>query len=114
MTDHWTAAWSASAQGPFPHGRETAQPELGGIFMPPEHGAYNQSFRLMVRPDVWGHEARIRLSNAHGDRPVTFDGTHLGMQAMSSALLPGTNRAVMFIKCPSTEIGNRHALISRS
>lgn len=104
MTDHWTAAWSASAQGPFPHGRETAQPELGAIFTPPEHGAHNQSFRMMVRPDVWGREARIRLSNAHGDRPITFDGVHLGMQAMSSALLPGTNRTLTFDAQPSVTV----------
>ena len=104
MTDYWTAAWSASAQGPFPHGRETAQPELGAIFPDPDDGAHDQSFRLIVRPDVWGCEARIRLSNAHGDRPVTFDGVHLAMQAMSSALLPGTNRAVTFDGQPGVVI----------
>ena len=32
MTDHWTAAWSASAQGPYPYGRETAQPDLSAQF----------------------------------------------------------------------------------
>lgn len=94
MTEFWTAAWTASAQGPFPHGRETAQPDLTAVFPDPETGAHNQSFRMIVRPDVWGREARIRLSNAHGDRPVAFDGIHLGMQAMSSAILPGTNRAL--------------------
>lgn len=96
MTDYWTAAWCASSQGPFPHGRETAQPELDALFPQPNHGARDQSFRMIVRPDVWGREARLRLSNAHGDRPVTLDGVHLGMQAMSSAILPGTNRAVTF------------------
>ena len=96
MTDHWTATWSASAQGPFPHGRETAQPDLDAVFPDVEQGAHDQSFRMIIRPDVWGHEARIRLSNAHGDRPVTFDGVHLGMQAMSSAVLPGSNRPITF------------------
>ena len=67
MTDHWTAAWSASAQGPFPHGRETAQPEMDAVFPDAEKGANGQSFRMIVRPDVWGREARIRLSNAHGE-----------------------------------------------
>jgi len=96
MTDHWTAAWSASAQGPFPHGRETAQPELDAVFPNAEQGANDQSFRMIIRPDVWGREARIRLSNAHGDRPVIIDGVHLGMEAMSSAILPGTNRPITF------------------
>ena len=59
---------------------------------------------MIVRPDVWGRQARIRLSNAHGDRPVTFDGVHLGMQGMSSALLTGTNRPVTFDGQPSITI----------
>ncbi|NKB21768.1 MAG: lysophospholipase [Alphaproteobacteria bacterium] len=96
MTDHWTAAWSASAQGPFPHGRETAQPDLSTIFPEPGFGARDQSFRMIVRPDVWGSQARIRLSNAHGSKPVTFDNIHIGMQAMSSAILTGTNRQITF------------------
>lgn len=96
MADHWTTAWCASSQGPFPHGRETAQPELGAVFSPPEHGAKDQSFRMIIRPDVWGRDARIRLSNAHGNRPVTFNGVHMGLQAMSSAILPGTNRVMSF------------------
>ena len=96
MPSYWAAAWSASAQGPFPHGRETAQPDLTSVFPDPEFGASDQSFRMIVRPDIWGAEARIRLSNAHGSRPVTFDGAYVGLHVMSSAVLPGTNRPIHF------------------
>ena len=96
MVDHWAAAWSASAQGPYPHGRETAQPDLSALFPEPGFAAHDQSFRMIVRPDIWGTQARIRLSNAHGSKPVTFSNLHMGLQMMSSALLPGTNQRIKF------------------
>ena len=66
-------AWTASAQGPYPIGNPSAQPDLKFAF-PDATGARDQTFRLMVRPDLWGRQARIRFSNAFGTRPVTFDG----------------------------------------
>ncbi|MBK17285.1 MAG: lysophospholipase [Rhodospirillaceae bacterium] len=104
MTNNWTAAWSASAQGPFPHGRETAQPDLSDLFPQPDFDCRDQSFRMIVRPDVWGTEARIRLSNAHGSKPITFGGICVGMQAISSALMPHTNRKITFGGKDSTTI----------
>jgi len=96
MTEHWAAAWSASAQGPYPYGRETAQPDLSTLFSEPEYSATDQSFRMIIRPDIWGRQLRIRLSNAHGSKPITFNEIYVGMQSMSSAILPGTNRQIQF------------------
>ena len=96
MNEHWAAAWSASAQGPFPYGRETAQPDLSALFPEPGYSATNQSFRMIIRPDIWGRQLRIRLSNAHGSKPITFKDLYVGMQSMSSAILPGTNRQIQF------------------
>ncbi len=93
---YWTAAWSASAQGPYPYGRETAQPDLTSVFPNPAQGAYDQSFRMIIRPDVWNSETRIRLSNAHGSNSVTFDDVFIGLQDMSSAVLRGTNQPITF------------------
>ncbi len=50
----------------------------------------------MLRPDVWGREARLRISNAFGTRPLTLDGVHAGLQLGGGALVPGTNRPVLF------------------
>jgi lysophospholipase L1-like esterase len=61
-----------------------------------ETGARDQSFRMIVRPDVWGRQTRVRLSNALGTRPVTFDGVFVGMQQGSAAVIAGTNRPVGF------------------
>src|SRR5258706_656180 len=93
---HWVAAWTASAHGPYPIGNPTAQPELKLAFPDAARGAADQSFRMIVRPDVWGKQVRIRLSNAFGTRPDTFDGVFAGLQTGGSAVLKGTNRAVTF------------------
>jgi lysophospholipase L1-like esterase len=93
---HWVAVWTASAHGPYPIGNPTAQPELKLAFPDAGHGAVDQSFRMIVRPDIWGKQARIRLSNAYGTQPVTFDGAYIGLQTSGSAVLAGTNRVVTF------------------
>jgi lysophospholipase L1-like esterase len=93
---NFVVAWAASPQGPYPVGNATAQPELRFAFPDPAKGASDQSFRLIVRPDIWGKQARIRLSNAFGTKPVTFDVIHIGLQFSGSAIVPGTNRPISF------------------
>jgi lysophospholipase L1-like esterase len=92
----WVVAWTASVQGPYPVGNPSAQPDQKFAFPDPAIGARDQTFRLMLRPDLWGRQARIRLSNAFGTKPVTFDDVHVGLQWGSSARVRGSNRAVMF------------------
>ena len=92
----WITAWTASVQGPYPVGNPSAQPNLAAVFPAPETGARDQTFRLIVRPDIWGGRARLRLSNALGTRAVTFDGVFAGMQLSGAAVVAGTNRAVLF------------------
>jgi hypothetical protein len=96
QAQHWVAAWAASAQGPYPVGYPTAQPELKFAFPDPARGAVDQSFRLIVRPDIWGKQARIRLSNAFGTQPVTFDGAYIALQNSGSAVVAGTGRPIAF------------------
>jgi hypothetical protein len=97
-------SWTGSVQGPYPVGNPSAQPDQKFAFPDPATGARDQTFRLMVRPDLWGRQARIRLSNAFGKNPVTFDGVHAGLQSSSAALLRGSNRAVTFGGKPSITI----------
>ncbi len=92
----WFAAWTASAHGPYPVGNPTAQPELKFALPSADAGANDQTFRMIVRPDVWGTGARIRLSNAFGTKPVTFDGAYIGLQSTGAVLVPGTDRPVTF------------------
>jgi lysophospholipase L1-like esterase len=101
---NWAASWVGSAHGPYPSGNAVAQPELKFAFPAPASGASDQTFRLIVRPDLWGTQWRIRLSNTFGTRPVTFDGIYLGVQASAGTLVAGTNRPVMFSGRPSVTI----------
>lgn len=93
---HWVASWAASVQGPYPVGNPSAQPNLSLTFPSPEIGAREQTFRLIVRPDILGSSARIRLSNALGIKPVTFDGVFVGLQLSGAEIVRGTNSAVSF------------------
>jgi lysophospholipase L1-like esterase len=101
---NFVVAWAASAQGPYPVGNPTAQPDLRFAFPDPQKGAQDQTFRLIVRPDIWGRQARVRLSNAFGQKPVTFDAIRIGLQVSGSAILPGSNRPVTFGGKPSVTI----------
>ena len=92
----WFAAWTASAHGPYPVGNPTAQPELKYALSPGAVGARDQTFREIVRPDVWGTSARIRLSNAFGTKPVTFDDASVGLQSSGAVVVPGTSRGITF------------------
>lgn len=92
----WVTAWAGSVQGPYPIGNPSAQPDQRFAFPSAEIGARDQTFRLIVRPDIWGPRARIRLSNALGTRPVTFDNVYAGLQLGGPALVRGSNQRVKF------------------
>ncbi len=92
----WVTSWAASIQGPYPTGNPSAQPNMHVVFPAPATGARNQSFRLIVKPGVWGEQARIRLSNVLGTQPVTFSDVYVGLQLGSAELVRGTNKALTF------------------
>jgi lysophospholipase L1-like esterase len=102
--EKWVTAWAASVQGPYPVGNPSAQPDLRFVFPAPEAGAHDQTFRLIVTPDIWGREMRLRLSNAFGTRSVTFDGVWVGLQLASAGVVAGSNRPVSFAGKPNVTI----------
>ena len=59
-------------------------------------GVAGRSYRLVVHTSVGGTGVRVRLSNAFGDRPITFDSAYAGLQKQGAALRPGTNRRLAF------------------
>jgi lysophospholipase L1-like esterase len=90
----WVGAWVASVHGPYPSGNAVAQPDLRFALSGRE--ANDQTFRLIVKPDVWGRSMRIRLSNVFGSQPVSFDDVYVGIHQSAGAIVPGTNRPVRF------------------
>src|SRR5438270_912553 len=94
--EKWVTTWAASVQGPYPVGNPSAQPVLKFAFPVPEGGARDQTFRLIVQPEIWSQKARLRFSNVFGTRPISFDGVYTGLQLASATLVPGSNKQVMF------------------
>ncbi len=56
----------------------------------------DRGYRLVVRTSVGGRDLRVRLSNAFGDRPVTFDSVYAGLQKQGAELVRGSNRRLTF------------------
>ena len=102
----WAATWATSLQSAYvapttPQGASVAayggRPDLS--FALPDAtmaGATDQTFRLIVKPDLWGKMARIRLSNAFGTKTVTFQAASIGLQANQANVVPGTAIRVTF------------------
>jgi lysophospholipase L1-like esterase len=102
--DKWVVSWAGSVQGPYPVGNPSAQPDQSFAFPSPPDGARDQTLRMVVRPDIWGKQARLRLSNAFGTKPVTFDGVHVGLQLGGPAVVKGSSRPVSFAGKPSVTV----------
>ena len=90
----WITSWAASVQGPYPSGSAVAQPDLEFVF--PTPSANDQTFRLIVHPDLWSRWTRIRFSNVWGTQPVTFDAAFVGLQKIGAVLQDGTNQPITF------------------
>jgi lysophospholipase L1-like esterase len=58
--------------------------------------ASNRSYRLVVRTSAGGTQLRVRLSNAFGDRPLTFGRVYAGVQQEGATLVRGSNRPLPF------------------
>lgn len=112
QAQQWVASWTGAVHGPYPIGNPTAQPELKFAFPSAEQGARNQSFRMIVRPDAWGPQARIRLSNAFGTKPVTFNDAFAGLQESGSAVVKGTNQPVLFGGQKSVTVAPGQSVVS--
>jgi lysophospholipase L1-like esterase len=58
--------------------------------------AVNQTFRSIVKPDLWGRTMRIKLSNVFGNQPLTFNAVTLALQEYAANVVPGTMSTVKF------------------
>jgi lysophospholipase L1-like esterase len=90
----WITSWAASPQGPYPSGAAVAEPDLSFAF--PTRSANDQTFRLIVRPDLWSSQMRVRFTNLVGNQPVTFDGIFVGLQKTGATIEPDTSRPITF------------------
>lgn len=59
-------------------------------------GATDQTFRAIVKPDLWGSRMRFRFSNAFGTQAVTFNAVTAALQEYSGNVVRGTITTVTF------------------
>jgi hypothetical protein len=71
-TRKWVASWTTAAQGVLSRQPGSPSPDLAFAFPSYTIGAQEQTFRLIIKPDLWENEARLRLTNLFGTQPVTF------------------------------------------
>lgn len=74
--------------------------------------AADRGYRLVVHTSVGGRDPRIRLSNAFGDRPVTFDSVYAGLQKNGAELVRGSNRRLTFGRARSVTVPAGETVLS--
>ncbi len=109
---HWVATWATAPATffqyvppvpPVPPGPPTTfapaniQPDLGFPFPDANTaGATDQTFRSIVKPDLWGKRMRFRFSNVFGTQPVAFSAVTVALQEYSGNLVEDTLTPVTF------------------
>ena len=88
--DHWVSTWTAAPQ-------VRLQVPLGGQrgAAPPPNQAptsfNDQTVRMIVRTSLGGRRARVTLSNAFGNAPLTIGAGHLALHGKDSAIMAGSD-----------------------
>jgi hypothetical protein len=76
----WVTTWGASPVAPAPT----------------DQGFSNQTLRLIVHTSVGGSEARVRLSNVFGSRPLIIGAANIALRGTGADIVAGSNRALTF------------------
>jgi hypothetical protein len=75
---HWVGTWTAAPA-----------PAEGAAFS-------NHTVRMNVRASIGGDTARVRLSNAHGSRPLVVGAARVGLRDAGPGIVPGSDRQLTF------------------
>jgi lysophospholipase L1-like esterase len=92
----WVASWTTAAQGVLRSQPGSPSPDLAFAIPNYSVGAQEQTFRLIIKPDLWENEARLRLTNLFGTQPVTFGSVTVAWQNNPGDITPGSLRTVTF------------------
>ena len=105
---HWVATWATAQQQPGGFGR--GGPGRGGTPAapaatpatppatptPPASTLANQTARMVVRTSIGGSRLRVHFSNAFGTTPVEVGSVHIALRSKDSAIIPESDRPLLF------------------
>jgi lysophospholipase L1-like esterase len=100
--EHWVPTWAAAPQQPFALPPPTPQPtvQTPAAAPPPAFRQItsfkNQTIRMIVHTSLGGRRVRIQLSNAYGKEPLAVGAAHIALRDKDSAIVPASDRALMF------------------
>ena len=66
--------------------------------------ANNQTFRSIVKPDLWGRSMRVKFSNVFGNQPLTLNAVTIALQDYAANLVHGSVVPVKFLGSNSVTI----------
>jgi hypothetical protein len=91
----WVTSWAVQIQAAYvaPPAHDS-KPNLSVAL--PNATATNQTFRMIVKPRLWGQLVRIRLSNVFGTQPVTFSTVSIAFQKSQANIVRDSSRTVTF------------------
>jgi lysophospholipase L1-like esterase len=110
---HWVATWATAEQQPgFGRGaiggRGPAAQPAGAPAQPPQQTSAapavapalntlnNQTARMIVRTSIGGDRIRVQFSNAFGAAPLDMGAAHVAIRSKDSAIVAGSDRALLF------------------
>jgi lysophospholipase L1-like esterase len=110
----WAACWASAMQGVYayfppmplnnPYHIYATNPDLRFAFPKATDGAVEQTFRLIIKPDLFGDEYRLRFSNFFGSQPLTLKAVSVAVQDYAGNIVASTLREVKFNGAASVTI----------
>ncbi len=110
---HWVVTWASAQQQPrVPAPPRAVAPTAPPRAAPPPSAFNNQTVRMIVRTSLGGNRIRVHLSNAFGPAPVNIGAAHVALRDKDSAILAGSDKALLFNGKPSVMIPAGAEMIS--
>jgi lysophospholipase L1-like esterase len=91
---HWVGTWTTAPA-----------PAEGAAFS-------NHTLRMNVRASIGGDTLRVRLSNAHGSRPLAVGAARVGLHDRGPGIVPGSDRRLTFGGAETATIAAGALLVS--
>jgi lysophospholipase L1-like esterase len=123
---HWVATWASAQQQPAAGrgggggrgagGQAAAAPgQQGPAATQPQAAATppaapvagtlnNQTARMIVRTSIGGSRVRVEFSNAFGAAPLDLGSAHIAIRGTESAIIAGSDRALLFNGKPTARV----------